>query len=377
MPIADGAEFIHWSPESSRMWRTILKKYELDTDEVEANGQTIIGGTLLHDVRDEPPTSNTLMEELVTSIAEHFEAGGKDMRVESFLRSHPLQSSPDKEHRSLIRGLLSNEYGEDPSVLSIRTLLEPDSYTLKNYRIHDGFGALTSAMAGSVQDIRTKTAVKCVQWEKGRVRVHTSRGSTLTAAACATTVPVGVLQKGTPVFEGPLPPEKYEAIESLLPGRVTKVIMEFREQFWNPNMNFLRGGRQQLSWPPLAQHDREAPYLSALVGGTQADILARMNIGAAARKVAREIMAVHGITNPQHMFVNGFTTAWHREAHIQTGYSTPDVGAPPDVRERLRRPVDDTLFFAGEAVSSSHPGIVTGAIETGYQAADEIIASRR
>lgn len=376
LPIAEGAEFIHWNPESSRTWRGILKEYDLKTDEVESNGQTLMGGKLLHDVRDAPPSSAALMEELITSIRSHFDSGGADMRVESFLRSHPLRSAPDKLRRALVRSLLSNEYAEDAGLLSIRTLLEPDSYSLKNYRIHEGFGTLISGIAGRVRDIRTGTAATLVRWQRGRVLVHTSGGSVLSAGACAITTPVGMLQSGKPAFDPALPEEKRLAIEGFLPGRITKIMMEFRERFWNPKMNFLRGGRQQLSWPPLLHHDRDAPYLSALVGGSLADVLARMGSGAAARKVAREIMAAHGIDNPKDLFINGTAVAWHQEPFIATGYSSPDVGAPLDVRERLRLPVEDTLFFAGEAASTMHPATVTGAIETGRQAADEIIASR-
>lgn len=376
-PIAEGAEFIHSDPHSTNMWNEILKKHRLTTDEIAVNGQTILGGRLLHDAREESPASGTMMNELIENIQRHLSAGGSDMRVETFLQTYTLRSVPNREHRALLRALLSNEYGEDTGVLSIRTLLETDSYTHKNYRIHEGFSALTSSIAKHVTDIRTDTAVKCVRWQRGKVAVETGQGSILTAGACAATVPIGMLQKGLPTFDTPLPPEKLKAIESLLPGRVTKVIMEFRERFWNPQMNFLRGGKQQFSWPPLAHHDKEAPYLNALVGGSQADVLAAMGRGAAARKIAREIMAAHDIKNPRQLFVNGATIAWHKERYIRTGYSSLDVDAAQDTRKTLGQPIEDTLFFAGEATSMQHPGTVTGAIESAYRTAEEIIASRR
>ena len=52
---------------------------------------------------------------------------------------------------------------------------------------------------------------------------------------------------------------------------------------------------------------------------------------------------------------------------------TGGAGAP----HRLAEPVDDTLFFAGEATDvSGHLGTVHGAIASGRRAADEIVASR-
>lgn len=45
---------------------------------------------------------------------------------------------------------------------------------------------------------------------------------------------------------------------------------------------------------------------------------------------------------------------------------------------RLAAPVEDTLFFAGEATDTSgNNGTVHGAIASGYRAAQEIIGVRR
>ena len=80
--------------------------------------------------------------------------------------------------------------------------------------------------------------------------------------------------------------------------------------------------------------------------------------------------------NPKGLFVNGDTVAWHTEPFIKTGYSSIAIGAETNVRERLRQPVENTLFFAGEATSAMHPGSVHGAMESGIRSAEEIIALR-
>ena len=42
--------------------------------------------------------------------------------------------------------------------------------------------------------------------------------------------------------------------------------------------------------------------------------------------------------------------------------------------ETLAKPIENRIFFAGEATNSIHYATVHGAIESGYRAADEILA---
>src|SRR5690348_5049477 len=102
-----------------------------------------------------------------------------------------------------------------------------------------------------------------VRWGDDRASVATDRGEVLHARRIVVALPLGMLQRGTPEFDPPLPERKPQAVDALSPGRVTKVIMQFRKRFWGTRMTFLRGGRQQLSWAPLLNHDRDAPYLTA------------------------------------------------------------------------------------------------------------------
>lgn len=372
--VQSGAEFIHWHPESSRVWRTILKENEFTADDVEGGGMTCLGGTLLHDAYDQPPKSSTMMRELQEAAGAHFEQGGRDMRVQQFLDTHSLQTATDAQHRALLNTILANEYGEDQSVLSLSAILEPESYSLRNYRIREGFGAVIRSMAKDAGTIRTGNGVKQIRWRAGRVMAAMDDRTVYGAERCIVTVPVGMLQRGMPSFDPALPQEHLDALRKLVPGRVTKVLMEFRERFWSTGTMFIRGGKGQLSWPPLLHEDPEAPYVSALVGGQEADILAEMTPGRAARRIADDIMGMYGVANSKQMFINGMAKAWHREPHIRTAYSSPAVGAGDDVRRKAGAPVADTLFFAGEAVSPDHPATVTGAIETGRKAAEDIIA---
>jgi len=66
---------------------------------------------------------------------------------------------------------------------------------------------------------------------------------------------------------------------------------------------------------------------------------------------------------------------WQREPFTRGGYCVIPAGAV-DAMEVLARPVQDTLFFAGEATHlEGQEGTVHGALATGLRAAREVLAS--
>ena len=67
---------------------------------------------------------------------------------------------------------------------------------------------------------------------------------------------------------------------------------------------------------------------------------------------------------------------WQSDPFALGAYSWVPVGAMPAQRA-LGRPVDGTLFFAGEATNADgFCGTVHGAIETGLRAARELLKAR-
>jgi len=71
--------------------------------------------------------------------------------------------------------------------------------------------------------------------------------------------------------------------------------------------------------------------------------------------------------------VGSHTHNWHADPFARGAYSYVTVNGMDAVRV-LAAPVEDTLFFAGEATNSDgHTGTVHGAIATGLRAAREIL----
>ena len=65
-------------------------------------------------------------------------------------------------------------------------------------------------------------------------------------------------------------------------------------------------------------------------------------------------------------------TRWGQDPWSRGSYSYLGPGASSATRRMLARPIDDRLFFAGEATDTEHPATVHGALASGQRAAIEI-----
>jgi monoamine oxidase len=76
-------------------------------------------------------------------------------------------------------------------------------------------------------------------------------------------------------------------------------------------------------------------------------------------------------------FVDAFIMDWGKEESFHGVYSYPIVGTYDEdglsKRQLLAKPIDNRVFFAGEATSNEHSATVHGALESGSRAAEEII----
>ena len=65
-------------------------------------------------------------------------------------------------------------------------------------------------------------------------------------------------------------------------------------------------------------------------------------------------------------------STWTKDQYAFGAVSVTPVGAGAETRSALARPVDDRLFFAGEATDGDAPGTMRGAIASGDRVADEV-----
>ncbi len=158
-----------------------------------------------------------------------------------------------------------------------------------------------------------------------------------------------------------------------------KVVLRFRSAFWEK----LEGGRYRDAgffqahhltfptfWTPRPVH---APVLAAWMGGPRAAKLGERPIGEvilAASDSAKALFDGYDLE-----LEAAYVHDWLTDPFSRGAYSYVVVGGQK-ARQELAAPVQDALFFAGEA-TDSEGGTVTGALRSGARAAREVHKSLR
>jgi monoamine oxidase len=210
----------------------------------------------------------------------------------------------------------------------------------------------------------------------------------LTASRVLVTLPLAVLQTapgevGAVEFVPALPPRKVAAMKKLEMGRVIRVVLRFRERFWEnispvksktlSEMSFLLS---QDEWFPtwwtrmpekLPIITGWAPFRSAeRLSGKSRDFVVEQSLGSLGRLLGLSVQDL------AQRLEAAYLHDWQSDPFSRGAYSYGKVGAD-GAQEELGRPVEDSLFFAGEASDvSGNNGTVHGAIASGRRAAAEI-----
>ena len=227
--------------------------------------------------------------------------------------------------------------------------------------------------------MRLGTVANVVQWSKGSVAIECRSTETLTtanlrASAVIVTVPIGVLkapreQEGAIRFE-PALREKQTILERLETGHVVKIALRFRERFWEER-NFVHSSDPFLpTWWTTAPV--RSPILVGWAGGHAADALLAEGPSTLVDRALDSLSRVWRVPRRRldALLAGSFTHDWQRDPFSRGAYSYAAVGGHT-AHAALARPVQRTIFFAGEATSSDQTGTVAGAIESGFRAARE------
>lgn len=263
------------------------------------------------------------------------------------------------------------EYGADMKDLSLWEWDQDEEFSGEEVIFPGGYNQITDGLAKGL-DIRLETVVKTVRYSSDGVEVETSAGS-FVADKAVVTFPLGVLKQALVKFEPPLPESKQEAIDRLAMGVLNKVYLKFPETFWDEDVQTISYMGEELGewgdWLSFVPFTGE-PVLMAFHGGDKGfeiEDLSDDEIRAGAMNTLR-MMFGDDIPEPEGMLI----TRWGKDPFAFGAYSHIPPFASGDDYDALFAPVDDVLFFAGEATSREYPSTVHGAYLSGVAAAEEM-----
>ena len=389
-PIELGAEFIHG--RSPAVWG-LAKAAHLKIHEVSEHHWYFDDGKL---------SKSRDFWRKVQSLMRRMKSRDSDLSFQQFLKSIP-DNADMRRAKEMATQYVEGFHAADINRVGIHGLVKANeaAHSIngnESFRFQNGYASLVQALRGAAETygatFHLNTNVTAINWQGNQVEViaeSASGRSTYQASALVITLPLGVLQVGAKdggiQFAPELPAAKQLAIQQLAVGNVIKINLVFRERFWEEVKLWDEKGEVVsfkdagfFHYPDAAvptwwtQLPIRAPLLVGWAGGPQADCL--RNEGALLDRAIDSLSLILGTSTGEirHQLEASHIHDWHDDRFSRGAYSYVTVNGL-EAQQVLSQPLDNKLFFAGEATCTGHVGTVHGAIQSGQRAAREILGT--
>src|SRR3989442_12833903 len=290
IPIELGAEFVHG--KSPALWH-LGKGDHLKLHETSERHWYFEDGKL---------SKSRDFWKQIEKLNDQMKASDADQSLKDFLASLPDDKETRRAKDMAIR-YVEGFHAASIERISIHGLVKANEAADsiegdKSFRFLDGYDSLVGALWAEAESysatIHLNTVVKEIHWSGDRVEAvceSVDREISFAASCAIVTLPLGVLQtngdeSGAVRFVPELPPEKRAAINSLAMGNVVRIVLRFRERFWeglklwDENSHPLKFADAAFIHYPDApiptwwsQLPLRAPLLVGWAGGPRADLL--------------------------------------------------------------------------------------------------------
>jgi monoamine oxidase len=356
VPVEVGAEFIHGE---AKLTHALLKRAGLDAID-SGRAQREVGGGRLRSINGFAEAQRAVQGVQLD----------RDMSFDAFLKRRRLPARTKAYARMMVEGFDA----ADPRRVSALSIIDEWGGTelgASQPRPQGGYGALLGWLAGAIVakgvKLRLGAEVTRVSWKRHAATMSGTFGSAK-APRVIVTLPLGVLQHGPLRFR-----EKRSALRRLASGPVIRVAMRFHEAFWEKRARgvaFFHSPKAPFPtfWTPLPMR---APLLTAWAGGPKAS---RLTGSSPAKLLDVALASVESFFGKSLRtgLAAAYVQDWMQDPHARGGYSYVLVGGE-GAREELAAPIDDTIFFAGEATESEEAGTVASALRSGIRAARQVM----
>jgi monoamine oxidase len=237
-----------------------------------------------------------------------------------------------------------------------------------NWRVVEGYGELIKRHAAGL-DIVLDCAVRRIDHGGRPLRVETGKGA-MTADAVIVTIPSALIARETIVFSPGLP-EKLAAAAALPLGHDDKLFLSLAQadEFEKDSRLFGRTDRTGTGAYHMRPFGR--PLIECYYGGSLAETLERGGPQAFFECARDELVNLLGSDFAKRIAPVA-EHAWGADPFAGGAYSYAKPGYA-GCRNVLAAPVDDRLFFAGEACSADDFSTAHGAYLTGVTAAEAVL----
>jgi monoamine oxidase len=397
MPIELGAEFIHGrSPHIFEL----LDKHNLPIYEIASDSLYLQDGKV--------ENSEEYDEHFERIIACAKRDTGPDRSFAEFLKDIPFA---DQKTKSRTTTFVEDYNAADAQVIGLKGLAQGmlAADEIQGDRFHrfvNGYSTLVDAylsqLPRNLVGVNLDTRARQIIWKQGGIALealHTPESGkneikNYAARSAIITIPLNVLK--APAAEGgikfaPAIDEKQVCLGNIHMGNAIRITLVFHKVFWQDlnlptqdggtrtffNLCFVfpESGKFSVLW---TYYPLRAPLVVAWVSGRDTDSMLTLS------KQELEKLAVESFAHMlqlstedvQSELASSHMHDWQADEFSRGAYSYLGVGGL-EAQKELAKPIENTLFFAGEATATDgHIGTVHGAIASGKRAAKEVLGAR-
>ncbi len=375
LPVELGAEFVHGeAPETFG----IANAANLTVNEL-PDTHCQVRASKLSPVHDFWGTIDEIRKDIAAKLRSK---PARDLSIAGYLKRAKLPAATRRMFVNFVEGYHAAVLDQ----ISARSLAAGDEENSgpsqnKQFRIAAGYDGIVHWLRAGLHpertEVRLNTIARALKWKRGSVTLEceSPAGAPLGpfhAAAALVTIPHALLKAHTlPIL--PELKEREQSVKQLEIGQVFKIILRFRRSFWQDGLNFIHSEDADVPvwWTSLPAR---VPMITGWAGGPKAGLL--LNEPEQAR-LAKSLAALAQVLTVPRRLIDDLLDGWSmhdwradpfsRGAYV---YVTPGGLA---AQKALAKPIENTLFFAGEATDSDQTGTVAGAIASGRRAARELI----
>ncbi len=273
----------------------------------------------------------------------------------------------DNEYAAPLLCSIASAWGKDIDLVSSADFASATGEL--GFQALQGYGSLVAAWGADVV-VSLNTRVERIDWSSHGVTVETAKGA-IAGRTVLSTVSTGILASGDILFTPGLPDWKTEAINGLPMGTENKMGIYFDSDVFGAD-----GRGHYSTWNTdgdAAKVDVSVMGLNTavvFVGGRHGIWLEHRGQQACHDFAVDRIADIFG-HDIRKQVSRSIVTAWSTEPWTRGSWACALPGQAHQ-RSNLQRPVDERLFFAGEATVYGGQGTCHGAYQSGIQAAQEI-----
>jgi monoamine oxidase len=381
-PIEMGAEFIHGG--NPDLWR-LVRESHVRTRKLPDRHWLSRGGA----VEIIANLDKTLGS--VTSLIDPAEAA--DLSFAAYFKRYPAKVAPDAW--MLARGFVEGFEAAPLDRISARSLAGESMDDQNQFVVPGGYDKVITRLVDDCarRGVRmlSEMIVRAVEWRRGRVgvRAHDSiSGIRRVYSACAAVIalPLGVLKaRGGPAavrFHPVLKPKK-ALIDRMEVGQVFRISIRFGKESWRRMLPGILRTRRRHGFGfihssakavPVWWSLDDQPIMVGWAGGPAAKALLKASKQTRRNRALASLAEILGVPQAQvrAAALDFHEWDWASDPFARGAYSFTAAGEDGSGSE-LARPMQATLFFAGEATAEgAEVGTVHGALRSGIRAAKEV-----